>query len=600
MPRRNRMAAYDNVVDDMEYQPYSRRTKGEPLFDMDARYGQRIPHEPVQEILERRHVREKVKPEIPRESYEYLEDDAMAADRLSRLDLNAYSPESINNYVKQRISGRQARGRPPSSDSGDDDDAFFSPEEAKELYTESGSDSDEIEEYIENKKRTGTRHKPEVRKEHLPRSKQVKEEKRSRRAVIEEPVFTKSSRSVEESTRERKGPRVAARPRPQHRSHYDLGLEEEDDETESDESDDEIIETIPKPSRRRVTKRDRVERKYSTQKGDVSSSSSILSSSESLGSSESELPKVPLPIPIPPIHKDSPRRHKSLGHGKDIRGPFTTAAPPLAETGFQIPSPPSPPTPPRVPSLETVLSEREARKRLEKAAKGVVEVERRSKETLVLPPEPPAPPAPPAPPVRRKKEKPVTIVETPEPVGHTGSRVRDERGGPRASFERREIIEEEDYYRSRDPRWSSPSSGATDDWAIVHAPPRQRKSPAKEVVDVREERQSRRKQQLSRAPEVEDGELRPKGERRSRSKPGPRYIGVRDRKERLWTEITKDLVVKEAIERAGLEYEEMDSVYYIFAYLHPVRVSLNTYPFYDLGLTYDHPTGRCQCPCRRL
>lgn len=48
---------------------------------------------------------------------------------------------------------------------------------------------------------------------------------------------------------------------------------------------------------------------------------------------------------------------------------------------------------------------------------------------------------------------------------------------------------------------------------------------------------------------------------------GRRYIGVKDKRDRLWTEITKDLVVREAIERAGYEYEETDSFYYIFSYL---------------------------------
>lgn len=44
-----------------------------------------------------------------------------------------------------------------------------------------------------------------------------------------------------------------------------------------------------------------------------------------------------------------------------------------------------------------------------------------------------------------------------------------------------------------------------------------------------------------------------------------------NQKDRLWTEITKDLVVREAIERAGYEYEETEQFYYIFAYLHYVR-----------------------------
>jgi hypothetical protein len=55
---------------------------------------------------------------------------------------------------------------------------------------------------------------------------------------------------------------------------------------------------------------------------------------------------------------------------------------------------------------------------------------------------------------------------------------------------------------------------------------------------------------------------------------GRRYIGVKDKRDRLWTEITKDLVVREAIERAGYEYEETDSFYYIFSYLGYVSLGL--------------------------
>lgn len=54
-------------------------------------------------------------------------------------------------------------------------------------------------------------------------------------------------------------------------------------------------------------------------------------------------------------------------------------------------------------------------------------------------------------------------------------------------------------------------------------------------------------------------------------KVGRRYIGMKEQRKRLWTEITKDLVVREAIERAGYEYEETDYFYYIFSYLHYVR-----------------------------
>jgi hypothetical protein len=53
----------------------------------------------------------------------------------------------------------------------------------------------------------------------------------------------------------------------------------------------------------------------------------------------------------------------------------------------------------------------------------------------------------------------------------------------------------------------------------------------------------------------------------ARGKVGRRYIGMKDQRDGLWTEITKDLVVREAIERSGYEYEETVSSYYVFSYL---------------------------------
>ena len=42
-------------------------------------------------------------------------------------------------------------------------------------------------------------------------------------------------------------------------------------------------------------------------------------------------------------------------------------------------------------------------------------------------------------------------------------------------------------------------------------------------------------------------------------------------KDKMWTEITKDLVIKEAIEEKGYEYEETDEFFYVMIYLRYVR-----------------------------
>jgi len=41
----------------------------------------------------------------------------------------------------------------------------------------------------------------------------------------------------------------------------------------------------------------------------------------------------------------------------------------------------------------------------------------------------------------------------------------------------------------------------------------------------------------------------------------------------LWTEITKDLVTREAIEYCGYAYEETEFFYYIFEYLHRDQIN---------------------------
>jgi hypothetical protein len=41
----------------------------------------------------------------------------------------------------------------------------------------------------------------------------------------------------------------------------------------------------------------------------------------------------------------------------------------------------------------------------------------------------------------------------------------------------------------------------------------------------------------------------------------------------LWTEITKDLVTREAIEDCGYAYEETEFFYYIFEYLHRDQIN---------------------------
>lgn len=61
-----------------------------------------------------------------------------------------------------------------------------------------------------------------------------------------------------------------------------------------------------------------------------------------------------------------------------------------------------------------------------------------------------------------------------------------------------------------------------------------------------------------------------------------RYTDTRRKRGKLWTEISKDLVVREALERAGYEFDETENFYYVFEYLRYVSLPI---PFIALVLT---------------
>ena len=64
--------------------------------------------------------------------------------------------------------------------------------------------------------------------------------------------------------------------------------------------------------------------------------------------------------------------------------------------------------------------------------------------------------------------------------------------------------------------------------------------------------------------------------------------GPKNRVGTLWTEITKDLVVKEAIEELGYDYEETEYFYYIIRYLQYVRPALFLFiTYFFLPRTFD-------------
>lgn len=69
---------------------------------------------------------------------------------------------------------------------------------------------------------------------------------------------------------------------------------------------------------------------------------------------------------------------------------------------------------------------------------------------------------------------------------------------------------------------------------------------------------------------------------------GRRFEAEKSKKDRMWTEITKDLVSLEAIKERGYEYEETEKYYYVMEYLRyvclqlPFRIHFKPLPYYIL------------------
>ncbi|RMZ78452.1 hypothetical protein DV737_g3860, partial [Chaetothyriales sp. CBS 132003] len=117
--------------------------------------------------------------------------------------------------------------------------------------------------------------------------------------------------------------------------------------------------------------------------------------------------------------------------------------------------------------------------------------------------------------------------------------------------------------------------GATRDWALVDVPPGTRRVRMDGAGGGEQEITWQRYNGVRRSKFYPDGAPYDGGYvdgARPAPSAGAGGLGVswgkpRDPRDGLWTEITKDLVVKEAIKEMGYEYEETDDFYYVFKYL---------------------------------
>lgn len=111
-------------------------------------------------------------------------------------------------------------------------------------------------------------------------------------------------------------------------------------------------------------------------------------------------------------------------------------------------------------------------------------------------------------------------------------------------------------------------NGATRDWTIVDVPPGTERVTMDGVGGASAEITWQRYNGVRRAkfvPEREERDMQlydGRGEMTNR-----RFVAERDRVRDMWTEITKDLVVREAIEQCGYEFDETEFFFYVMEYL---------------------------------
>lgn len=253
----------------------------------------------------------------------------------------------------------------------------------------------------------------------------------------------------------------------------------------------------------------------------------------------------PAPINAPPIHQEIITHHRHIDHGFESSRPRPISRPP---------SPPSPPSlRPRDRSEERIAIHRSGERNGEPYNEDIIITDRQESA---------------GPPIRNRSPRPPYYDPDYPPSGRLPGALAPYR--PPGAYDR-DVAEEADYYNNIALQRSYPGeghNGAIRDWGIVDVPPGTRR--------VRMDGAG------GGAQEVTWGRFN--GVRRSKFYPDdrgegyypggaemvapPRFgPGRRNPTDGLWTEITKDLVVKEAIEEMGYEFEETEDFYYVIAYL---------------------------------
>jgi hypothetical protein len=283
-------------------------------------------------------------------------------------------------------------------------------------------------------------------------------------------------------------------------------------------------------------------------------------------------PLEPAPIYAPPIHREIIYHERHIDHG------YETA---LARIPSRAPSPPMPPPPPPRERSEERIEIRRTGERNGRAYDEDIIIDRNEGPRAARrAPEPEPAPA------RGPYREEIDIIRDdrgPRGVREEIDIVREERGPRGYRRDETDIQEEADFYNQRAVERSYMGEGlhgATRDWAIVDVPPGTQRVRMDGVGGGSQEISWQRYNGVRRSKFMPDGSPSDEGYGSEVGRPlpgpvagagagaiGPRYGPRRKEGEGLWTEITKDLVVKEAIKQAGYEFEETDDFYYIMSYL---------------------------------
>lgn len=307
------------------------------------------------------------------------------------------------------------------------------------------------------------------------------------------------------------------------------------------------------------------------------------------------LPPPPEPIVRPPIIQEVIHHHRHIDHGIE---PAREPTPP--------PPPPAPPSPPREDNLEIEIHRSGTRNGKHFDEDLIIEQDRheRSRST-------------------RRSEAPRR-----RSISASTRRQRSPSAGPPArSRYDDDVAAEAEYYMRRAASRGYPGEaydGATRDWGLVDVPPGTERvrmdgkgGGSQEITWQRYNGDRRSKFQTGdRVYEGEFGAPNPRSPPPAPLPPPPvpqpsreEEIRITERritegtqkgktKDKMWTEVTKDLVIKEAVEEMGYEYEETEEFFYVIEYLRYVSHAAYLTIITELLTDIFQTTGRRPPPSR--